>query len=56
MNTATSVAVHDMLADSHEGVAWARHILIVELTDGETEVMRFASVWRRGRRALAAGA
>ena len=46
VNTATSVAVHDMLVHSHQDVAWARHILLVELA-GETEVMRVTSVWRR---------
>jgi SnoaL-like domain len=48
VNTATSVAVHDMLVDSHQDVAWARHILVVELAR-ETEVMRVTSVWRRDR-------
>ena len=47
VNTATSVAVHDMIVDSHEDVAWERHVLVVELADGETEVMRCTSVWRR---------
>jgi ketosteroid isomerase-like protein len=47
VNTATSVAVHDMVVDSHLDVAWARHVLVVELADGETEVMRVTSVWRR---------
>jgi hypothetical protein len=28
-------------------VAWARHVLVVELAGGETEVMRVTSVWRR---------
>ncbi len=46
VNTATSVAVHDMLVHSHQDVAWARHVLVVELA-GETEVMRVTSVWRR---------
>jgi hypothetical protein len=31
VNTATSVAVHDMLVHSHQDVAWARHVLVVEL-------------------------
>jgi SnoaL-like domain len=47
VNTATSVAVHDMVVDSHQDVAWARHVLVVELAGGETEVMRVTSVWRR---------
>jgi ketosteroid isomerase-like protein len=46
VNTATSVAVHDMIVDSHQDVAWERHVLVVELA-GETEVMRCTSVWRR---------
>jgi ketosteroid isomerase-like protein len=47
VNTATSVAVHDMLVHSHQDVAWERHVLVVELAGGETEVMRCTSVWRR---------
>jgi ketosteroid isomerase-like protein len=47
VNTATSVAVHDLLVDSHQDVAWARHVLVVELAGGATEVMRCTSVWRR---------
>jgi ketosteroid isomerase-like protein len=47
VHTATSVAVHDMIVDSHQDVAWERHVLVVELSGGETEVMRCTSVWRR---------
>ena len=37
----------DLVVDSHQDVAWARHVLVVELAGGETEVMRCTSVWRR---------
>jgi ketosteroid isomerase-like protein len=47
VNTATSVAVHDLVVDSHQDVAWARHVLVVQLAGGQTEVMRCTSVWRR---------
>jgi ketosteroid isomerase-like protein len=46
MNTATAVTVHDMLVDSHQDVAWARHVLVVEMA-GQTDVMRVTSVWHR---------
>jgi SnoaL-like domain len=46
VNTAASVVIHDMVVDSHQDVAWARHIVVAELAGG-TEVMRVTSVWRR---------
>jgi ketosteroid isomerase-like protein len=47
VNTATSVTVHDMVVDSHQDVAWARHIVVAELAGAQTEVLRVTSVWRR---------
>ena len=47
VNTATSVTVHEMVVDSHQDVAWARHIVVAELAGAQTEVLRVTSVWRR---------
>jgi hypothetical protein len=47
VNTATSIAVHEMRVDSHEDVAWSTHVLVVQLAAGETQVMRCTQVWRR---------
>jgi ketosteroid isomerase-like protein len=47
VNTATSVAVHDMVVSSHQDVAWARHVIVVEFANAEPEVMRCTSVWQR---------
>lgn len=46
VNTATSVSVHEMRVDSHQDVAWARHVLVVEYPDGPPDVMRCSAVWR----------
>ena len=47
VNTATAITVHEMRIDSHQDVAWARHVLVVEFTSGPPEVMRCTAVWRR---------
>jgi ketosteroid isomerase-like protein len=47
VNAATSVAVHDMVVSSHQDVAWARHVIVVEYANAEPEVMRCTSVWQR---------
>jgi ketosteroid isomerase-like protein len=46
VNTTTSISVHDLQVDSHQDIAWARWILVVEFSSGPVEVMRCSAVWR----------
>jgi len=45
-NAATRLTVHDMVIDSHEDVAWVRHIIVAEMRNADPAVVRCTSVWR----------
>jgi ketosteroid isomerase-like protein len=45
-NAAARLTVHDMVIDSHEDVAWVRHLIVAEMRNADPEVVRCTSVWR----------
>jgi ketosteroid isomerase-like protein len=45
-NATTGLTVHDMVIDSHQDVAWVRHVIVAEMPDADPEVFRCTSVWR----------